>query len=1617
MKNRGPRFGLLLFCWTLLFSTLVGCGGSGSGSNGDTAPESLTISSVSPSTLIADPSGPVQIVITGTGFISTSQVKVNGSSVPTTYISATSLQAAIPATQIVPGARLVLTVVNGSTATDPNGVASTLVVNNPIPSVTSLQPSMVLAGAGATDVLITGTGFVPTSGVTVNGGARTVTYTSATEISASLSAADLASAGTLSLVASNAAPGGGSSPAVTFAVDNPMPVIASIAPASVMEGAPAFTLDVKGSGFTAGSTVHWNSTALTTTVVGAGEMNAAVPAPLITGNGSVQVVVTTPAPGGGQSSAATFSILSPQPVLNSISPTTVPNNQTATVTLLGSGFNANSVVQWKGSAKPTTFVSASQLSVNLTAADLSTIGSGQLTVMNPAPGGGTSAAVALNITNQPIPVITSVDVSVLYPTTACPQVLVHATGKTFLNARLSVNGQTLQGYSTSGTDAYGYLPAGFTAAPGNFVVVATNSPNSISDPYSLPASVPPVLSFCASPTGADVYPGSNFAANFVATQVNTTGPASINTITLPAGVSTAATLPFSVGQGGTRIAFNAASTLATGTLSIPFSGGAGATTATGIIGFTVVASTPAGFFFAAPVVELGIPIGGSGSLSFFTNSNNGATPADYTVDLAVSGLPPGTTATVRPSTVIPGDSFTVTVTASANAPESQNVPITITGTPSAATAAATTQFTLDVTPKPGSLPGNRTDFVSTGGTPYGVVYDRQLDLIFASNPTWNRVDVISNKTHLLQQSIPIRGPQAVDLSQDGSTLWIGTNSRQIFALNTTTFGLTRYMAPVIASGIRFNTWEANTLLALADGTLLINVSPIAGSGVYGNAIWNPATNQVTVLSDSSHFFSLRNGDGTKVYGTYYASGYTNAVYDVSTKAVTALPTLGQGAPVAAVNQDGSLILGADNNLYDASGNLVGKLPSYLGATYYSTYGATVFSPDGKTLYQIGAGQNGSFIATVDVPTLSLTGVAPALATLPNLVSETPVSTTNLSVDNTAMLIGIQTYGVGFEDATFFQNYGTTPKSQAAPVAFTPNAGPLNGGTASVPYGFFDLIPDVWYGPNRGTASLKSSNTLTVLSPPGNADGPVNLKYIYPSGAEAFTPQAFSYSAYPQYSILSGATPSGGVPGRISGYGMPADASGGSLTIGNNPATITTKVGQYPPYTGEAFPSTYLDFTIPAGTPGYADLAISTPIGNGTLPKAVFYAKSVTDYSIVDSATDVLYDPARQQVYLSGRDHIDVFSLVSKQWLTPLKPATLGSQSQFRGMALTPDGSQLLAANILDSSLGVINLDAPSQTFAIAITAAVPGGPGCGTGPFAVAGLAGNRAFVSSGLPPGIGGCPGNQILYFADLTSRTATTVASSQLPNAYVCGGNGSQSEATTDGTLAIVGGCLYSSISNAFALVNNGAIDYLGVALSGDGNIAGFSNGFSDPSGNAVGGLARPVVQFPGMTVTPYPLNNYPSNTLLRPRLNTTGSLYYWAYPNWFEIFDVQKGLLQLRFSLNETIQNVETPLAIDPSGRLVFLITEAGLTVVDLGTAPLSIGYLSSTIGTSSTPVQVRGSGFTAGITASVGGQSASVTFTDENTLTLTVPTLSSGPHDLTILRPDGVSYTLASAIITP
>ena len=62
-------------------------------------------------------------------------------------------------------------------------------------------------------------------------------------------------------------------------------------------------------------------------------------------------------------------------------------------------------------------------------------------------------------------------------------------------------------------------------------------------------------------------------------------------------------------------------------------------------------------------------------------------------------------------------------------------------------------------------------------------------------------------------------------------------------------------------------------------------------------------------------------------------------------------------------------------------------------------------------------------------------------------------------------------------------------------------------------------------------------------------------------------------------------------------------------------------------------------------------------------------------------------------------------------------------------------------------------------------------------------------------------------------------------------------------------------------------------------------------------------------------------------------------------------------------------------------------------------------------------VRGSGFDSGTIAKVGGVAATVNFTDENTLTLTIPAATSGPQDIVLTRSNGEVYTLENGVVLP
>jgi hypothetical protein len=118
----------------------------------------------------------------------------------------------------VPPTPNTLTVTAASVAAPSQSATASVTIVNPAPTISSISPATVFALSGATQLTLTGSGFTPQSTLTVNGSAFPATLVSSTQLTAALSALMIAQPGAFNMVVSNPAPGGGTSPAVTFTV-------------------------------------------------------------------------------------------------------------------------------------------------------------------------------------------------------------------------------------------------------------------------------------------------------------------------------------------------------------------------------------------------------------------------------------------------------------------------------------------------------------------------------------------------------------------------------------------------------------------------------------------------------------------------------------------------------------------------------------------------------------------------------------------------------------------------------------------------------------------------------------------------------------------------------------------------------------------------------------------------------------------------------------------------------------------------------------------------------------------------------------------------------------------------------------------------------------------------------------------------------------------------------------------------------------------------------------------------------------------------------------------------------------------------------------------------------
>ncbi len=135
-------------------------------------------------------------------------------SAPTTNSMIYSSPIPVPASMLIQA----LSADNGANSSTVASAAYT--INNPAPVVSNLSPAIASAGGAAFTLTVNGSGYIPSSTVYWGSSALATTYVSATELTAQVTAANVASAGITAVTVQSPAPGGGTSNAFQFEVDS-----------------------------------------------------------------------------------------------------------------------------------------------------------------------------------------------------------------------------------------------------------------------------------------------------------------------------------------------------------------------------------------------------------------------------------------------------------------------------------------------------------------------------------------------------------------------------------------------------------------------------------------------------------------------------------------------------------------------------------------------------------------------------------------------------------------------------------------------------------------------------------------------------------------------------------------------------------------------------------------------------------------------------------------------------------------------------------------------------------------------------------------------------------------------------------------------------------------------------------------------------------------------------------------------------------------------------------------------------------------------------------------------------------------------------------------------------
>jgi hypothetical protein len=1041
----------------------------------------------------------------------------------------------------------------------------------------------------------------------------------------------------------------------------------------------------------------------------------------------------------------------------------------------------------------------------------------------------------------------------------------------------------------------------------------------------------------------------------------------------------------------------------------------------------------------------------SGPVNVSVNGLNGFSGS---VQVALSGVPAGVTSN-------PASPFSVST--------GQPVSVIVGAAPSAATG----QFNISAQATSGSLSHSafllltiqsgvvlnlprstylRNDSVAAMDIPSGeprrrqIVYDSVGKRLFVANPAMNRVEVYVGVNPVLQSAIDAPGASSVDLSGDGATLWVGTSTEELLSISTSSLQLSaRYPMAGVSPipGVVFN--RPREALVLAGGKLALRLRESAASESL-LALWDPALKIATDLTprapgvfQNGLGVMARSGDGTRLVAAANDSSGGAVVLDGNGNVVSGPQILGSGN-VASVeaNSNGSRFAALINAagvqqvvLFDAALNSLGCYPATNAA-------GIVFSRDGQTLYVSEAFGNGRVITALSAGGLQELGQVSDLAVqgIPTAIEE---------IDDTQLAWGRGNRGIGVIDVSSPTALPLPAPILASAPAALPAEGPNGGGTSIAINGSnFPAGAQIRFGAqNPIAATLSGSSQMQVSSPPSASSGPVNLTVYFSNGWVAAAPDGFGYGPSVQAIIPNAASSTGGDTIYLIGHGFGTSIGGIAVKIGGQTATVE-KVeslaalssalsldSSYP------FPVERITVTSPSGTAGKADISLTTPAGSMTLSKTFQYLGGSHTYVNPSLYKFILYDQGRQQLYLSATDHVDVFDLAAQVFRSPLAPPPNGPppDAGLRGMALTPDNTQLIVADFGAQNVYLINPDGGANNGSNVFVGGVAGY--LNSGPSRVAATSAQSVFVGlSGEGGTSNAC--NSCLGQMNLSAFPPTFEPAPQPQVTSITGAPLMQADHNGDAVYLAFGSAPGGPVASWSAAVPNSFTVSTAKNLSSDLTAASDGTMFAIRSNGAteIRGADLTLAGAP----TSVELETIPNRVAVPGvALHPTGALLYEPFLDGpapaappatgirggVDIRDAQSGRLRMRVYLREPFAMLSTDvdglhgtfLTVDENGQRLFALTTSGVSVVQLSSVPLGIGSVSPDAGATAggTSVTIRGSGFQTGTKATLGGKAVTVTFKDKNTLTIATPALTAGAQQLVLTNPDGESVSLDAAYL--